>query len=379
MSSASAVEFAVLGPLQASVGDAVLPMGTPQQRAVLALLIVDRNRAVGADAIIDAVWGERAPDTARATLQTYISIWRSRIGSAGLDARAVLATAPPGYRLAVGDHECDVARFSARRRAGVHAAAAAQFEEASRHLSAALAEWRGPVLDDLRDFGFVEPIAKALDDEKVDSHIAYAEAEIACGRAQAVVTDLERLTTEHLYREPLWAQLITAYYLAGRQSDALDAYSRLKSTMADDLGLDPSPALRALQERILRQQPLDVRGAAQSSAEDTIMAVEPGATRVRRTIAAALRDANGQRHPLAGTATLIGRSPDNHVVLPGTKVSRHHAVITDNGTTFVVTDLGSANGVMVGGQKIHLSAEVSDGDCIRIAEHELTLEANPSS
>ena len=102
------------------------------------------------------------------------------------------------------------------------------------------------------------------------AHTARAEAEIACGRGYAVIGELESLTAEHPYREPLWAQLITAYYLAERQSEALDAYQRLKTTLADDLGIDPGPTVRALHERILRQEPLDVKKAARTTAVHTV-------------------------------------------------------------------------------------------------------------
>lgn len=123
----------------------------------------------------------------------------------------------------------------------MHAAAAGKFEQASQHLSRALAQWRGPVLDDLRDFQFVDAFATALVEDKILAHTAKAEAEIACGRAAAVITELEALTAEHPYREPLWTQLITAYYLTDRQSDALGAYRRVKTTLAEDLSIDPGP------------------------------------------------------------------------------------------------------------------------------------------
>ena len=135
--------------------------------------------------------------------------------------------------------------FHEGRLAGVQAAAAGRFEEASRHLSAALAEWRGPVLEDLRDFAFVDAFATALMEDKAVAHTAHAEAEIACGRGHAVIAELEALTIEHPYREPLWAQLITAYYVAERQSDALNAYGRLKTTLSEDLSIDPGPAVRS--------------------------------------------------------------------------------------------------------------------------------------
>jgi SARP family transcriptional regulator, regulator of embCAB operon len=371
-----AVQFGVLGPLQMSIGGALVPLGTPKQRAVLAVLIVNANRPVDIDVLISAAWNQRPPAGARATLHAYISNLRRLMGSAGID-RALLASAPPGYRLAIGQDQYDLGRFRTQKDAGLHAAAAAEFEQASRQMSEALAQWRGPFLEDLRDFQFVETLATAFDEEKVVAHTAHVEAEIACGRPHAVIMELETLIAEHPYREPLWAQLITAYYLADRQSDALDAYLRLKARLAEDLGIDPGAKLRELYEQVLRQEPVDVRKAAQAHAEDTIassVAVEGDATAIRLPVAAALRGADGRRFALAGPVTRIGRNSDNDIVLSDIKVSRHHAVITASGTAFVITDLGSVNGVRVRGQRIDPSAELFDGDRIRIGEQEFTLE-----
>lgn len=234
------LDFGLLGPLQMTIDGTPVPSGTPKQRAVLAMLVINRNRPVGVDALITALWEEWPPSGARASIHSYVSNLRKLLGGAGIDPRVVLAAAPPGYRLSIPDNTCDLGRFVAEKTAGVHAAAAGRFEQASRHLSAALREWRGPVLDDLRDFQFVEPFATALVEDKVLAHTAKAEAEIACGRASAVIAELEALTFEHPYREPLWTQLITAYYLSDRQSDALGAYRRVKTTLADDLGIDPA-------------------------------------------------------------------------------------------------------------------------------------------
>ena len=374
-----AVQFGVLGPLQMSIGGALVPLGTPKQRAVLAVLVVNANRPVDIDTLIGAAWNQRPPTGARATLHAYISNLRRLMSSVGVD-RALLASAPPGYRLAIGHNQYDLGRFRTQKDAGVYAAAAGQFEQASRHMSDALAQWRGPFLEDLRDFQFVETLATAFDEEKVLAHTSHVEAQIACGRPNAVIMELETLIAEHAYREPLWAQLMTAYYLAGRQSDALDAYLRIKTRLAEDLGIDPGPKLRELYEQVLRQESVDVRKAAQVHAEDTIVssvALEGNATAIRRPVAAALRRADGQRHALAGTATRIGRSADNDIVLSDVKVSRHHAVITDNGGALVITDLGSVNGVRVRGERIDPSAELFEGDRIRIGDQEFTLETRP--
>src|ERR1700757_2197969 len=237
----------VLGPLLMTSYGVRVPVGAPKQRAVLAMLLINRNRPVSVESLINAVWGEEPVPAARTSIQAHVSNLRRLLRTAGVDPYQVLASAPPGYQLSVADADCDLGRFVTAKAAGIQAAAAGRFEDASSHLSAALAEWRGPVLDDLRDFAFVKAFATALVEDKVVAHTARAEAEIACGRGYSVISELEALTVEHPYREPLWAQLITAYYLAERQSDALEAYRRLRATLSEDLGIEPGPTLRTLQ------------------------------------------------------------------------------------------------------------------------------------
>ncbi len=373
------VRFGVLGPLEMRINGAAVPLGSPKQRAVLAMLLINRNRPVAIDALYDAAWQDGAPAGARATLYAYVSNLRRLMAGAGVETRALLANTAPGYLLAVLDSDYDLGRFLAEKYAGARAAAGRRFEQASGHFSAALAEWRGQVLDDLRDLNFVDAFAKGLAEEKVITQTARAEVEIACGRAHSVISELETLTRDNPYREPLWAQLITAYYLADRQYDALDAYHRLRNKLVDDLGVDPSHTVRALHRRILRQQPLDVRKAAQSSADDTIATLS---RHIKRLPGAAhgpsLRDANQRRYALVATTTRIGRGPDNDIVLSGAKVSRHHAAIVDTGSSFVIVDLRSVNGVYVSERLIHTSAVLTEGDQIRISEHHLIFET-PSS
>ncbi len=298
------------------------------------------------------------------------------LADAGATSRDLLASAPPGYRLAVLDSQYDLGRFTTAKSAGARAAADGRFEEASGHLSAALAQWRGPVLDDLRDFSFVDAFATGLVEEKVVTQIARAEAEIACGRAHWVIGELEALAADHPYREPLWAQLISAYYLSDRQSDALDAYHRLRKSLAEDLGVEPGATVGGLYERILRHQSLDVRKAAQSSADETMRTLSARlASRPGSAYGPSLRDADKRRYPLVATTTRIGRSLDNDVILAGAKVSRHHAVIVDTGSSFVIVDLTSANGVYVSGRRVFTSAVLAEGDPIRISEHEFIFES----
>lgn len=370
--------FVVLGPLQIVVAGSNVPVGTPKQRAVLAALLINRNRPLAADALISAVWGEDPPSEARTSLHAYVSNLRRLLTTAGVEGRRVLETVSPGYRFNVADADVDLARFVDERKAGLEAASAGSFEAASQHFSAALAEWQGPFLEDLREFEFVESFAVALLEDEVATQTARAQAEIACGRPESVIGDLEALVAEHRYREPVWAQLMTAYYLARRQTDALAAYRRLKTCLADDLGIDPDPALRDLHELILRQEPLNVRQSARATAE-TMMGTVHRTSAGRTSYSARLRADSGEIHAVVGVATRIGRQPDNDIVLADAKVSRRHAVIIDTGAGFVINDVASANGIRLGGNRIRGSASLADGDRLQIGDGELTFELTPDT
>ena len=369
--------FGVLGPLQLTTGGTSVPLGAPKQRAVLAMLVMNRNRPVSVDSLINAVWDQSPVPAARTSIHSYVSNLRRLLRSAGHDPNEVLASVPPGYQLSVADADCDLGRFITAKNAGVHAAAAGRFEDASSFLTAALDEWRGPVLDDLREFAFVDTFATALSEVKVVAQIGLAEAEIACGRADSVIPRLELLSVEHPFREPLWAQLITAYYVAERQSDAFTAYRRLKLNLAENLGIDPGPTVATLHERILRQEPLDTERTAQTTAKRSAVDLGPHTvTQAGLRAGAELRGKDGQRYPLRST-TRIGRRLDNDIVLDDDDVSRYHAVVIDTGSSYVISDLRSTNGVQVQGRRIRSTATLTDGDHIRIGGHEFTFEISP--
>ena len=374
----SGLGFGVLGPLLVTAHGIRVPLGAAKQRAVLAMLVINRNRPVSVDSLIDAVWGDDPVPAARTSIQSHISTLRRLLHGAGADPYMVLASAPPGYQISVADTDCDVGRFTAEKAAGVRAAAAGQYEDASNHLHAALGEWRGPVLDDLRDFPFVDAYAAMLLEERVAAHTARAEAEIACGRAGAVIAELEALTAEHPYREPLWAQLITAYYVTERQSDALGAYRRLKMTLADGLGIDPGPTVSALHERILRQEPVVAEHSTLTTHKQSVYHTESDIAVGAAYPVAWLRDRTGRQFPLNGASTRIGRHADNDIVFDDdTDVSRYHAVIIDTGAGFVIYDSKSTNGVEVQRRRIRGSAPLADGDLIRIGSREYTFQIRP--
>ena len=244
-------------------------------------------------------------------------------------------------------------------------------------LSAALAQWRGRVLEDLAEFEFVASFAAALIEDQVNVHIAHAEAEIACGRVNSVIGVLEGLAAEHPYREPLWAQLITAYYIAERQSDALDAYRRLKTALSDDLGIEPGPTIRALHGRILRQEVLDVKRAALTAASAAAGTLD---RRTRRQAAAVARlactvgtglspDRGGhQDRPACGQRRRARRRRSQP---PSRRGQRHGREFRHHRSAFCQRRLRA------GGRRIRGSVALADGDRIRICHHEFVFELGP--
>jgi hypothetical protein len=198
-------------------------------------------------------------------------------------------------------------------------------------------------------------------------HTAHAEAEIACNRGYAVIGELEALVGEHPYREPLWMQLMTAYYLAERQSDALDAYQRLKSTLAEDLGIDPGPSVRVLHERILRQEPLNVRKTAQTTAVHSNNKIDMrtrwhadhhGASPVLGLPRAAAIRSRGDPDRAARRQRRRARRRQRQP--PPRGHHRHRHQLCDHRPA-------SANGVDVGGVRIRGTAMLGDGDRVTSA------------
>ena len=249
------MRFQVLGPLEVTREGAPVPLGGPKQRAVLAHLIVRANQVVSTGALIDQVWGDEPPESARNVLQTYISHLRSALGTDRVEGRT------PGYVLHLEPDELDAMRFENLVREA--RSANGQSDRAASLLREALGLWRGAAFADLlAEESLAGEIAR-LNDLRLQALEDRIGADIACGRHLEVLSETEALTREHPLRERLWGQLIIALYRSGRQTDALTSYQRLRGILADDLGVDPSPELQTLHERILRQDPdLELKGRA---------------------------------------------------------------------------------------------------------------------
>ena len=235
------VDFRLLGPLEFLIDGVPQAMPGGKPKGLLAVLLINRNRVVPSDSIADAIWDGAIPAAYQGILQVYVSTLRRSLRAAGADGQAVVTTQTPGYKLGLDDACVDLGRFTRWVATGHELVRAGRHAEAASRLRAALAEWSGPALADLRGLRFADAFAAAVQEDRLLAQHACIDAELACGNDSAVIGELRGLTAEHPLREPFWLQLITALYRAGRQADALDAGRRIRELLGDELGIDPSP------------------------------------------------------------------------------------------------------------------------------------------
>ncbi len=245
------VQVGLLGPLTVVDDDGVevrVP-GAAKERAVLAVLGLRAGTTVGVWELIDALWGEDPPVSAAKTLQTYVSALRRRLPA------GVIATSGGGYRLQVGVDTVDVFVFERLIAAGQRALAAGDAEASVGWLHQALGLWRGDPLVELADRPWGAAEATRLVEDRRNCQELLVEARLAAGEARSLVGELEAAVAAEPLRERRWAQLMLALYRAGRQSEALRVFQRLRAQLADQLGIEPSVELRALEDAILLQKP----------------------------------------------------------------------------------------------------------------------------
>jgi DNA-binding SARP family transcriptional activator len=259
------VNYRILGSLEAFDDERPLSLGGAKQRAVLAFLLLHANEALTRDVIIDQLWGEAPPPTAAKVLQNCVSALRKELPDGG----GALRTVGGAYALAVGPDELDRDRFEQALAKGRAAFAAGDAEHAAEQLRGALELWRGAPLSDFAYESFAKDEIVRLEELHVAAVEDRIEAELACGRAEVLVPELEALVARHPVRERLRRQLMLALYRTGRQAEALAAYRDARETLLGELGIEPSRALQELEKAILAQDPtLDVdarRSAPQAS------------------------------------------------------------------------------------------------------------------
>ena len=365
------LHFSLLGPLSVTSDGQQVKLGGPKERLVLALLVLAASKVVSTESLIEALWDEDPPDRATATLQVHVSNLRRRLGG-GLPN---VITQPPGYLLLTSADSSDLLRFEELATLARDAAEHHDLAAAVSLLAEADELWRGTPVADLGD-------SQALDNARV--HLAERRAAarelrvgylLRLGRPVEALPLIDRMLEQHPLRESVWEQRMVALYRLGRQADALASYHRCREQLADELGVDPTPQLQALEGAILRQDPsLDLTappppGAPQPPANDLPV------TFVVQKHPAHL-EVEGTAVPLIDVVT-IGRHPASTIVLADPSISRNHAELRPALGGHLLSDLASSNGTWVNGQQVthHM---VEDGDQIQIGPHLLTYRRDGS-
>ncbi len=252
------MDFQILGPLEVRDGDRAVGLRGGKQQALLALLLVNAGRTLAIDRTVDELWGEDVPESAQKMVQIYVSKLRKVLPPGTLHTR------PPGYALELEPDELDLHRFERLVADAGAALAAGQCEEAAAGFRAALDLWRGPALAEFTSEPFAAPEGARLEEQRMRALEGRIEADLLRDRHADLVGELEALVGRNPLRERPRQQYMLALYRSGRQAEALAAYQDVRRALADELGIDPSPALRELERRILQQDPsLDHVGPAE--------------------------------------------------------------------------------------------------------------------
>ena len=247
------MEFRILGPTEVLLDGAPVPLPKGRGRTLLGVLLLRAGEVVSTDRLIDALWGATPPATVHTALQGHVSKLRRRLEPQRRkeEPHAVLLTRHPGYLLPVEPGQIDAHRF----RRLVAEADETSPDRAAVLLRAALDMWRGPALVDFVYEPFAQHAIAELEELRLAAVEKRIEADLALGRHQDVIGDLEALVAEQPMRERACELLMLALYRAGRQTQALEVFADARLVLREQLGLDPAPALQRLESLILRQDP----------------------------------------------------------------------------------------------------------------------------
>ncbi|MFF2848464.1 BTAD domain-containing putative transcriptional regulator [Streptomyces sp. NPDC058001] len=337
------LRFTVLGPVRSWRGEAELDLGSPQQRVVLAALLLRRGRPVTLSELLDAVWGEEPPPAAVSVLRTYISRLRKVLEPRrdAVDAARVVVSVGDGYLVRLQDDALDLAVFERRVAEAAKARAAGEMSAAADLLHAALGAWQGAALA-----GLPGPLAESegsrLNQERLSALESRLDIDVTLGRHGEVIAELTSLTAKY----PLWEQLcrllMLALYRSGRQAEALAAYRRTRGVLVAELGIEPGAPLRELHDRIL--------AADTSLVADPPRQPDPPPKPASPDVPPATRPA--QLPP--GLSTFVGRNAE---------LAWSRDLLFGSGTepsTVVISSIGGMAGVGKSALAVHWAHQIAD-------------------
>jgi YVTN family beta-propeller protein len=244
------VTFGILGPLEALVDGRRVDLSSRRERALLGALLLQVGKVASVEALIDSVWGDPAPASARHMVQEYVSRLRIALGDA-----PVIATRAPGYTIDRGTCELDAARFTELLRSARSAVAAHRLDAALMTFDQAIGLWRGDALCDVALEADARAAAARLDDERRAARSERVDVALALGRHRELIPELDRAVAAEPLDEHCLQQLMMALYRSGRQADALARYRDGRRRLVDELGIEPGAELRRLEQAILRHDP----------------------------------------------------------------------------------------------------------------------------
>ncbi|MEG8279692.1 AfsR/SARP family transcriptional regulator [Streptomyces sp. AHA2] len=258
------MDIAVLGAIDVRENGVSVTPTAPKPRQVLALLALHADQVVPVTALIEELWGEQPPRSARTTLQTYVlqlrelisaAVARDPEGSPARTAKDVLVTSPGGYLLHTRGGASDVREFERLAGTGYRAMDAGDFTGAARQLRDALSLWTGSALADVHTGAQLEMETRRLEETRLCALDQRIEADLRLGRHRELLGELTVLVSRYRTHETLHGQFMLALHRSGRRSEALDVYARLRTALVRELGLEPSAGLRRMQRSILMAGP----------------------------------------------------------------------------------------------------------------------------
>jgi DNA-binding SARP family transcriptional activator len=265
------MDFGILGPLEVRRDGVPIEVPGTRQRAVLAALLLSANQVVSSERLLDDVWGEDLPSAGATALRVRISQLRRALAPDG----DLIATRSPGYVINLEPRQLDMHSFERLVREGDQALARGDATAAAAPLEEALALWRGPALADFPYAVFAQGPIRRLEELRMSAREQLIGAQLALGDHQRLLAELQELVSEHPLRERLWAHLMLALYRNGRQAEALEAYRRARRTLAEEVGIEPGPELRALEHSILNQAP-ELGGTVRVARSARVVMALPG-------------------------------------------------------------------------------------------------------